>query len=76
MKKTPIAWAIQRPDKSIVTAIIRSTRREAIQSICSHIRQSESADPWRMLVGRGFRVVQVEVALMQLAAPNRKRLAT
>ena len=61
MKKTPTAWAIQRPDKMILTSMIRPTRREAILAISSHFRPQEARNPWLVLYKRGFQAIRVSI---------------
>ena len=61
MKHTASAWAIHRPDKAILTNMIRSTRQEAIQAISSHFRPQEAHNPWQVLYKRGFRAIKVNI---------------
>ena len=62
MIHTQTAWAIQRPDKAIVTSMIRATRREAIDAYRDHLMDYKVADAWLIAYRRGFRAVRIEVA--------------
>ena len=54
MKHPQTAWAIQRPDKVMVTSMIRATRREAIDAYRDHLMDYKVADAWVIAYSRGF----------------------
>jgi hypothetical protein len=62
MKKTQTAWAIQRPDKVIVTNMIRATRLGAINAFQEHLSRDYKPTPWQTAHRNGFRVVKVTVS--------------
>lgn len=62
MSRTQTAWAIQRPDKVLVTTMIRATRREAIDAYRDHLMDHKVGDAWLIAYRRGFRAVRIEVA--------------
>ena len=66
MKHPQNAWAIQRPDKVMVTSMIRATRREAIDAYRDHLMDYQVADPWQFAYRRGFRVVRVRLEAVDL----------
>ena len=59
MRPTQTAWAIQRPDKVMVTSMIRATRREAIDAYRDHLKDYQVADAWLIAYRHGFRAVRV-----------------
>ena len=59
MKHPQTAWAIERPDKVMVTSMIRATRREAIDAYRDHLKDYKVGDAWALAYRRGFRAVKV-----------------
>ena len=61
MKKSTAAWAIQHPNKTILTDMVRAKRTEAITALTERIARHKSLRPWHYLYEVGFRVVRVWV---------------
>ncbi len=59
MRRTHTAWAIQRPDKALVTSMIRTSRLDAINAFREHLRRYQKTDPWRTAQRNGFKAVRV-----------------
>lgn len=63
MNKSQTAWAIQRPDHTIITSMICATRRAVIDALRDHLIEDQVADAWPIAYRRGFRAVQITVAV-------------
>ena len=61
MSKVQTAWALQRPDHTIVTSMIRATRQEVIDALRDHLVADQVADPWPIAHRRGFRAVKIRL---------------
>ena len=66
MNTSQTAWAIQRPDHTIITSMIRATLREAIDALRDHLIEDQVADAWPIAYRRGFRAVRVSVSSQTL----------
>lgn len=64
MKLKITAWAIQRPDKVIITSMIRAHRLEVINIYRDHMIGYQLGDAWRTAYRRGFRAVRVAVTAL------------
>ncbi len=59
---TTTAWALQRPTGELMPAFVRDTRAEVISSVAAHMgQQANTAQHWRHMRSKGFRVVRVAV---------------
>ena len=61
MIKLQTAWALQRPDRAIVTSMIRATRQEVIDALKDHLIADQVTDAWPIAYRRGFRAVRVKL---------------
>jgi len=64
MHTSQTAWAMYRPDHTIVTSMIRATRREAIDALRDHLIEDQVADVWPIAYRRGFRAVLIAVTAL------------
>ena len=65
MSKEQTAWALQRPDLTIVTSMIRATRQEVIDALRDHLIADQVVDALPIAYRRGFRAVRVRVTKAQ-----------
>lgn len=61
MSKVQTAWALQRPDLTIVTSMVRATRQEVIDALRDDLIADQVADAWPIAYRRGFRAVRVKL---------------
>jgi hypothetical protein len=61
MKHTQTAWAIQRPDGTILTGMIRPTRQDVIIQYERHLSKDAVKNAWAAAYRKGFRTVKVIV---------------
>ena len=56
-----IAWALMRPDLTIVTNMNRATRQEVFDALRDPLIADQVADAWPVAYRRGFRAVRVRL---------------
>jgi len=59
MKKKVVAWAIQHPNKSILTDMIRTKRIDAITALVARLQRYDYS--WQYLYKKGFRAIKVHI---------------
>ena len=66
MSKVQTAWALQRPDRTIVPSMIRATRQKVINALRDHLIADQVVDAWPIAYRRGFRAVRVRLEQVDL----------